>query len=66
MGTQNRLVTEKVLGILKSHGGDVPAVMYIADTKKKFYVPKEAFCDASEELITELSSILGAENVKIS
>ena len=66
MGTQNRLVTEKVLGILKAHRGSVPAVMFIADTKKKFYVPEDAFCDASEELVCKLTAILGEENVKIS
>ena len=65
MGTQNKLVTERVLSALKEHKGDMPVVLYIADTKKRLCVPESYFVNPSDELISSLCAMFGEDNVKL-
>ncbi len=65
MGTQNSRVTKLAVSVLAKYPGDTAAVFYIADTKKRFCVPDRLNINPCTELLTELGSIFGAENVKL-
>ena len=53
------------MAILKKHFGYVPVIMYYQETNKQQLVPKDMYINPTEQLIKELSSLLGEENVKL-
>ncbi len=54
---------EKVKGILKLHSGNTPVYVHIEETKQTALAQKEYFVNANEDLMKELSDMLGEENV---
>ncbi len=65
MGTQNKTVTEKTLKILEKYSGDIPVILYIADSKKRLCVPSRYFVEVKASLLVELFAIFGEDNVKL-
>ncbi len=51
--------------ILAEHKGNIPVYIYCTDTKRKLEAPRELYVKDTEELILKISSVLGAENVKM-
>lgn len=63
--SSNRINEYKAMAILKKHFGYVPVIMYYQETNKQQLVPKDMYINPTEQLIKELSSLLGEENVKL-
>ncbi len=55
---------EKVKRILKNHPGNTSVFIFETDTNKRFSAPKNLYVNNDEQLILELKSVVGEENVK--
>ena len=55
----------KVKTVLSKYSGNIPVIIYCTDTKRKLEAPKELWVNGKESLITEISAILGENNVKL-
>lgn len=55
---------EKVKEILSENSGNIPVYIVCTENNKKFLAPKNLFISHSGDLITELSAVLGEQNIK--
>ena len=55
----------KVKELLSRNKGNIPVLIYCTDTNRKLEAPKELWVNGSQELIEQVSEILGANNVKL-
>ena len=56
---------ETVKSLLSKYRGNIPVYIVCTDNGKRFEVPKTLRVNKNEELIAELSNILGGSNVKL-
>lgn len=63
LGTKNKTVLEHLLKTLSGFHGDIPVIVYIADTKERLAVPQTAYISENAELFERLYAIFGKENV---
>ena len=56
---------QNVKQTLAGFKGNVPVYIYCTDTKRKLEAPRELWVDASDRLISKISSVLGPDNVKL-
>ena len=58
-------IFQSVKQTLANHKGNIAVYIYCTETKKKLEAPKTLWINESENLINELTQLLGAENVKL-
>ena len=51
--------------ILLEHKGNEAVYIYLTETRRKLAAPKNLFVNVTDTLLERLSSVLGAENVKM-
>ncbi len=56
---------EKVYALLRIFDGATPVYTYYQDTGTNLLAPKSLWCDGSQVLVQELSSVLGEQNVRL-
>ena len=57
-------VFAKVKAILSQNRGEIPVYIFCTSTNKKLQAPRSLYVDGNDLLISELSGVLGQENVK--
>jgi len=64
-GKEPSKTVEQIIGILKKWTGNIPVYLYLEEEKKKLQAQKDLWVDINEDLIRELTALLGKESVKI-
>ncbi len=62
---QNEDKWDKIKEVIKNHRGETPVRVYFERTSRVVEVSKELFCTKDEKVISEISNIIGKDNVKI-
>ncbi|MBO5060835.1 MAG: DNA polymerase III subunit alpha [Clostridia bacterium] len=64
MGTLDDTVLKAAVRLMERSCGDTPVCFFCADTKKRFFAPKNCWIDENSSILDELEAVFGKNNVK--